>query len=168
MPTMIMRTSIFGTLYIEEGVDLWEDCLIELDGHDLDVILSIEGGLVYEDNREQLMKLLESMPEMYRRAKDAICAASPADRTVAGFVDFHLEELSPDALMKALHVESPGDATVEAFFDALHPRTIEITQDEDGGTGCWLDFSIGRDYSDEVLCVRFNGDMEIYEMAHES
>lgn len=167
MSTITMKTSVFGTLDIDKDADLWEACLIELDGKDLDVNLSIEGGLVTEETKAHVLNLLEHAAQLRMKAKDHLHAAYPRDATVDGFVSFHLTELDPEMLSDALCVPE-SECTAEAVFDALEPCAVVITMDPQGGIGCWLDFSIGREYSDEVLCVRFNAAMEIYDVAHES
>lgn len=168
MSTITLKTSIFGTLDIDPDADLWEDCLIELDGKDLDVYLSIDGGLVTAGTQAHVLSLLEDLPQLYRRAKDTLHAAYPQDETVEGFVSFHLEEIDHDDLCAAFGVGEEGDLTSEMLFDALEPCAVQITRDDDGGIGCWLDFTIGKEYSDEVLCVRFNAARQIYDIAHES
>lgn len=167
MSTITMRTSIFGTLDIDQDADLWENCLIELDGKDLDVCLSIDGGLVTEETCAHVLELLESVPQMYRRAKDYLHGIYPQDATVDGFVSFHLTELEPEMLCEALNVPE-SECTAEALFDALEPCAIVIAPDAKGGVGCMMDFSIGKEYSDEVLCVRFDAEMRIFDVAHES
>lgn len=163
MDTITLKTSIFGVLDIDEGADLWEDCLIEMEGYDLDVYLCIDGGVVTADTKDTVLELLESLPDMYHRAKDALCAANPGNPVVADFVDFHFESLPVDTLYEAL-----GDLTIDAFFDALQPRTIRLMRCPDRSIGCQMDFSIGRDYSDEVLCVRFDADRRICGVTHEN
>lgn len=166
MSTIIMPTTLFGKLLIEPGEDLWEDCLIEMDGKDLDVTLSIDGGVVTQETHEQVRDILESLPAMCRRAKDCMSAAYPEDETVAGYVDYLMAELPIADLEAALNVRAASDVTVETFFDALEPCHFALSAA--GGLSCRMDFTIGRDYADAVLCVVFDAQQNILSIRHES
>lgn len=166
MSTIIMPTTLFGKLLIEPGEDLWEDCLIEMDGKDLDVTLSIDGGVVTQETQAQVRGLLEDLPALCRRAKDRMHGAYPEDETIAGYVDYLMAELPIADLETALNVRAASDVTVETFFDALEPCHFALSTG--AGLTLRMDFTIGRDYADAVLCVVFDAQRQIVSITHES
>jgi len=54
------------------------------------------------------------------------------------------------------------------FIQTLGLRTVIIAPKKDNTIDCTLDFSLPKEFSDELLVVRFNDKFEIYDISHES
>ena len=95
--------------------------------------------------------------------------ASDATGLVADFVAFHLEELDAAAITRVLG-RAPGEIDRATFLAGLQLVAIGLHPDAAaaGGFTLNLDYSLGRDLSDQLLVARFDDAGQQIRIAHES
>ncbi|KQV97208.1 hypothetical protein ASC87_23705 [Rhizobacter sp. Root1221] len=108
--------------------------------------------------------VLETLDEWDRRSRQELLKFSNTeDPTVADFIEFHLEELGNEVRAKV------GSAEVdqETFMSALELCGVSF-HEQSNGLKIVFDYSIGREFSDALLAVKFSSDGVLLEIAHES
>jgi hypothetical protein len=102
--------------------------------------------------------LLDDLETLDARARAALVERS-ADAVVADFVAFHREELAPDTARTLL-----GDATTPPEVIArLDLVGLGVRPD-----AVVLDYSFGKDHTDELLVVAFDRAGQVIRVTHES
>ncbi len=108
--------------------------------------------------------LLSDLLTLRKRGRAAIADEAESDATIMrDFFLLHVEEV-PECLPEAVRLT----ATNEAFVGALELVGVAIHPDDEASFQVVLDFSFGRDYSDQVLAVKFHPDGSIWQVSHES
>jgi hypothetical protein len=114
---------------------------------------------------QKCSEILDDLERLDRYARLAIGDAFLAgSATVVNFIQFHLEEVAEPIREKF------GGEEVEpsCLIERLEFCGVSMHYDEDLGLHIVCDYSVGRDVSDEVLAVTFNGNRQILRIAHES
>lgn len=163
MSNITLNTDLFGTITFDSEDGLWEYYTIELDGKELSTRLDIESYLD-EDSSEQMEDFLNRLPQMIHSAKAEFVERYPEDETVRMFVDYQMEEIDEDSLLECFEADDLSEISPEAFLNALQLCGISI----DGNAKCSLDLCLNPDITDALLVVRFDGDLNILDIAHES
>lgn len=163
MANITLNTELFGTISFDSEDGLWEYYTIEIDGKEINTRLDIESYLD-PDSAEHIEDLLNRLPQMLHIAKAELVERYPEDETVRVFVDFQMEEIDEDSLLECFEVDALSEITPEAFLNALQLCGISI----DGNAECAIDLCLDPDVTDALLVVRFDQDLEITDIAHES
>jgi hypothetical protein len=113
---------------------------------------------------KQVAGMLSELAALRTKARLAIHAEALADPTIRrDFFLFHLEEI-PGALPGSLHAKSSDSD----FIEVLKLSGVGIHEHTEVGFEIWLDFSYGREVTDELLSVKFVPDGSIRCVSHES
>jgi|GEM_PF-2124330 len=123
-------------------------------------------NVLTNDNIKTIEDMLNNVPQMYEEGKKAIFNGKDSNELIKYYVYFHIEEL--DEIHELFDVDSNDKISFEMFVEKLDLRAIAINVDKENGIDCTLDFSLQKEYSDELLVVSFNDKHEIYSITHES
>ena len=158
----VFNSEPFPPVTIEADSGYWSGD-IELSGAMLSMAIYIDSA-VADAKLEDAARMLKGLADLRKRGLAAIGTSAASDETtVRDFFQFHLEEV-PDSLPEAVRAE----ATNDAFVGALVLCGVAIHADEDFAFQLVLDFSFGRQHSDELLAVKFSPDGSVRQVSHES
>ena len=147
---------------IESDAGYWSGT-ISLGGATLPMSLYIDAS-VSDASFVAATELLGGLPMLLDRGRAAIANEATNDPTIRrDFFQFHVEEV-PECLPEAVR----DQATNEAFAAALKLVGVGLHSDADCVFQIWLDYSYGREFSDELLSVKFRPDGSIQQVSHES
>lgn len=163
MANITLNTDLFGTITFDSEDGLWEYYTIEMDGKEISTRLDIESYLDAE-TAEQMEDFLNRLPQMIHSAKTEAMERYSEDETVQGFVDYQMEEIDVDSLLECFEADDLSEITPEAFLNALQLCGISI----DGNAKCSIDLCLDPDITDALLVVRFDENLKITDIAHES
>ncbi len=136
---------------------------IELDSASLTVSLYVDAALSDLVLRDAT-KRIANLASVRRNGLAAIAAEAELDPTICrDFFEFHLSEV-PGCLPPTVR-ENP---TSQGYVDALLLVGVGIHSDDTRAFQIWLDFSYGRQFSDELLSVKFAPDGSVFAVSHES
>ena len=166
--TALLETQLFGVLRFPVKEGLFQTFPIPLRGKSRMVDLYIWEELAQPALWKAIEGMLNSIPELYPKARARIEADFETNEVIAFFLRDQLAELDEDALLEALGVQSREEATPERFIDALEPRGITLLSGKEGELDCIFDFSLDPEVSDELLVIRFDQKGEIIDICHES
>lgn len=125
--------------------------------------LYVDAGLS-DEVLEDAATILGGILTLEKRGRSAIAKEAKTDEAIMqDFFLFHLEEV-PDCLPETVRTA----ATKEAFVEALTLVGVALHGDDKAAFQIVLDYGYGRDYSDQLLAVKFGPDREIWEVSHES
>jgi len=137
---------------------------------DVDVELSIERGAVPEETVTALLARLEKLDELDAVARAALASNASGDDEDAAtlvYVDHHRDEL-PDSDLEALFGSADRDRVdVSRVLSKLELVRIGLYP-EDADYHFLLDYSLGREISDYVLCAVFDSAGKLHEIELES
>ena len=152
----------FPTLILDDDAGFWRGPLA-LGGTTPEVTLYVDASLS-EASYASAKELLAELTSLQQRAREGIIdAAGKESEGVDGFFAFFRDEL-PEALPEALR----GEAPAEALTSALMLCGVALHSDHEGSFDLTLDFTFGREHSDELLAVRFSPTGELCDVSHES
>lgn len=127
-------------------------------GHTLGVDIHVD-GTPPRTMLDQVAQFITRLTELDRAARDAFTHQSEA----LEYVSHHLAEV-PKADLVAAHGESATEAV--GFVAAMHPVRLAFDP-ADPGFGL-LDYTIGEDLTNYLLCVRFDEAMSLISVEMES
>lgn len=111
--------------------------------------------------------LLDDLDDLDVKARAAIRSALDGpDDTVRAYIEFHLEELTAEELEslfgvpKATILPTTFVAKLELVGVAIHPAP--------GAFKIVLDYSLGREVSDQLLAMTFDPNGRVIQLSHES
>jgi internalin A len=125
-----------------------------------------EMDIFIDGNKKVAEKVLDNLPALYEKGKTALFNSIDSNELIKNYIHFHIAEL--DELHEFFGVDSNAQITAEMFIEKLAPKAIAISTDNENIIDCSLDFSLSEDFTDELLVVRFNNRLEIYEITHEN
>ncbi len=158
----IFKSELFPPVPVEADSGYWSGD-IELSGATLSISIYID-STVSDAGLEDAARMLNDLADLRTRGRAAIGTSAASDATIMrDFFQFHLNEV-PESLPAAVRTE----ATNEAFVGALELCNVAIHADEELAFEIWLDFSFGREHSDELLSVKFGPDGLVRRVNHES
>ncbi len=156
------KSEHFPPLPIESDAGYWSGD-IELGGATLPMTLYIDAAIT-DPQLQEAARLLKDLAELRRQGRAAIAERADSDESIRrDFFEFHLEEV-PDSLPATVRA-NPSNA---AFVAALELCGVAIHAATDIGFQLVVDFSFGREHSDQLLAVKFAPDGSIRSLSHES
>ncbi|MFF2011795.1 hypothetical protein ACFVWY_22320 [Streptomyces sp. NPDC058195] len=92
------------------------------------------------------------------------------DEKVIEFVRFHTEEIDDldENIQENLSMLLAGDALPDPLADSFQIRGLVFHKGAEGDLEFWVDLALAPEYSDEVLCVRFDGSRTVGTVSWES
>ncbi|MNJ42577.1 hypothetical protein D3C77_375490 [compost metagenome] len=167
MNSYTINTSLIGKLEVPVGDGLYKSYEFELGGQKTLVSLYIVEDFLTKDNVSTVQHFIDQIPAMYQKAKKDISLSASSNEIIKEYTSFHIEELGDD-LVSLFNLASSDQLTPELFVNNLEPRTIRIGPHSNDDIDCTFDFSLPEDFTDELLVVSFNPNLEIYTITHES
>lgn len=167
MDSYPIHTSLIGTLEVSVSDGLYQHCEFELGGHTQLIALYIVEDFLTKEHVGTVQHLIDQIPTMYQKAKNHITNSASSNEIMEQYATFHIEELAED-LLSLLELNSIDELTPEIFMNVLEPRSIRIGPNNKGAIECSFDYSLPEDYSDELLVVSFDSNLEIYHVTQES
>ncbi|MGG0821745.1 DUF2004 domain-containing protein [Paenibacillus turicensis] len=162
-----INTSTLGTLEVPISQGLYKLCNFDLDGQKTSVVLHIFEDFLSTENINLVQNLIEQIDVMYHKAKKHITLFASSNETIQQYISFHIEELG-DELLSLFNIDSMDQLTPELFINHLEPRTISVGPHANYDVDCVFDFSLPEDFTDELLVISFDPNLEIYNISHES
>lgn len=162
------ETAMFDNLAFAYSEGLFEAFTIQTQGREFSCDLNIFDNFVNDENYDLVLRFLEGMPVMYKKARAEINANYQTNELMKYFIQSQVEEMEEKYLLPYFEAKSLAEITPERFIDKLEMRMITIAPTKDGGCDCTLDFSIDPELSDKLLVFRFDKNFEIYDISHES
>lgn len=163
---MKIRSKAFGELDFDNAGDGVLEAKLRLDDKPVAIEVAWEGNdsLALGRILGEVCERLESVFNAGRTALETDLADPSAEFGVAMYAQHHREELPEKALVKTLGNANPSDAD---FLARLHPYGVRVDQDDDEGYYT-LDYGIGREVTDYLVCVRLDAQCSVTEVVVES
>ena len=162
-----LDTTLFGHLCFPVSEGLFETFPLAIDGRSFQANLYLWEDAVNCETLPIVREELERVPQMYRAARRFLYDHLKVNQMIRDFIQNHRECLEPECLCGYFQIGSPEELTDELFYEKLELRTLAIKPQEDG-EDCTLDFSIDKEFSDELLVVRFDRAGNISDLCWES
>ena len=161
-----INTDLFGEIEVSQTDGLTEDYEIVLGGKNMTINLQIFENIVSDNTLKTVENMLNQIPQMYEKGKNAILDGIDSDDTIKSFIDFYLD--AADDYYEIFDVDSSDEITSAMIAEKLEPRNIFIATTKDNMIDCNFDFSLPEEYTDQLLVIRFDDNYEIYDISEES
>ena len=163
---MKIDNKIFGNINVDakEGAYISEAAFSN-NGRDSRCSLFIGEGFELSEHINLVSNLLDDICKLDEDSRKALSDQNKDNNTtIKDYVEFHLEEV-PDEVR-----EKTGNSEIssEAFIDSLDLCGVGVHIDSENVISLNCDYCIGKDFSDELLVVRFNTDKMITDIVNES
>jgi hypothetical protein len=161
---MKFQNKKFGTVTIEKNSPYLK-MKIDVNGRKSNCGLYISDDIAGYDKLEKKVEfLLDRIDELDEKARYILEDELKANNSlITEFIDFHLEEMLDEAQAK-LGVDHISH---ELFIKSLDLKALGFHLNGND-IQCGFDYSIGEEFTDELLVVKFTSDAELIEVAHES
>lgn len=144
----------------ESGLPFWFDAAMELTEDDAAMTAVAKA----QDDAEKLEKTAK---EFLKSVLDD--ENSEYYEIVSYFMEFHRDEVDPDAAAKLFPVDEPSALTFAEMVDYLQlNRFGSFLDEETKQQGFIMDLNFNPEITDELMVIYFNSDKQIVNVAHES
>lgn len=171
MKNIKITAELFGDMEFSAEEGLSEFYTVVLNGKKTEIFVYIFENFITESNSYIVRKFLDKIPIMYAKAKEKLFSDYKTNELIKFFIKSQINEIDENCLTEYFEIGSVEELTSEVFITKLELRSISIAPIEESKSNdidCTLDFSLDKELSDELLVFRFNKNLEIYEIAHES
>ncbi len=168
MKDVTIETSLFGVLKFPNSEGILKDFTLELDDKEIRTSLNIWEDFITSKNIAVVKNFLENIPNLYEKAINEIDNNKAKNDVIMDFIESALEEMDEEALLEIFDVDSVDEITTEIFVQILEPRQIWIAPTSSGDIDCTFDFSLPEEYSDQLLVLRFDSQLDLTDISHES
>ena len=164
---MKFPTEAFGEIEFKNVGDGCYEAQVELAGKPVSVVLSWELGDESDSLSQALESVAKELPTLFESGRAALAADLANDEAefgVAMYAEHHTEELEEDVLAATVGNATP---TAQDFLAHLHPYILRVDP-EDADGRYTLDYGIGRDLTDYLVCVRLDAQRRVSDVVVES
>ena len=152
-----IQTKLFGQLEFTHEHGLYDDFDVILDGNELNIALYIDEGFVDNENLKIIEDLLNHIPIMYKKAKQAIFNEMDSNKVIKFYTECYFEADSIDEV---------DETNRKLITEKIEPKAIAIDFLDDDKIYCRFDFTLSD--TDEILVISFDTRYEICYITHES
>lgn len=161
---MEIHHGVFGSFSVVPDDRAYLTATIVLSGRQSECGLHIDSDLT-KAALHNALALLETLENLDRQARGFIADASGDDeKLITSFSQEQLDEM-PEESLKKLNLLG---IDVAGFLKRLKLRAACIRSEEPETFGLVLDYCIGQEFSDQLLCVYFDDNGTIVFVSHES
>jgi len=163
---MTLATNLFGELDVVLKDGFSESFELSFENRKMETFLFIHEQTLSGDNADAIIDFLNQIPMLYNKAKNAILARKDDSKLIRYFIDEEVENI--DTLHEIFNVESNDDITNEMFIKQPELSGIGINRNQDSELDWHIDLTIAPEYTDELLVVYFDSELEVTSITHES
>ncbi|QQO08689.2 DUF2004 domain-containing protein [Breznakiella homolactica] len=157
-------TKYFGEITIDESSDFE---FIETSYRNQAIHISLSDCSLYGPELKTCLGILDRYAEIDVMARKAILENFPGDETVAYYFECHFDSLEEEFLMKIFGVQRFDEFDIARTTAGLGYPDL-LFGIEDGKINFSVDYMVSKDYSDEILCVKMDRDLNVTGFSHES
>lgn len=158
------KTKYFGEIIIDETSDFE---YIDVEYKNQEVNLSLSDCNLYDKKLKKCLEIIDKYVEINDMAKKAILENFPADETVKYYFECHFDTLDAKQLTKIFGVEDFKKFDINKTVKQLKYPNL-LFGINGGKLNLSVDYMISEEYSDEILCVKMDEELNITGFSHES
>lgn len=152
-----------------------EELFLSPDESGLTFWFDVEDGLTKDDEAMAMVAVaLDEVENFEKTAKEFLKSVLSDENdqkydVVSYFMEFHRDEIDPDAVAELFPVDDPSKLSFSEMVDYLRlNRFGSIIDGETGQQGFIMDLNFNPEITDELMVIYFNSNKQITDVAHES
>lgn len=159
------KSALFGTIQLIRGDSVYQTVELSVNGRVSTCSLSIDEGLSAESQRlDTVLLLIDNLAALDLKARAEIeQALVEGNAIVSDFISDHHQEMPRASLRELGLIGLPRSA----FLSRLSLCGVNVRSNADT-FHLVVDYSVGRAYSDQLLCVYIDEQGMPYRISHES
>jgi hypothetical protein len=158
------QTKHFGEISIDETSDFESISANYLD-NEINIFLS--DCNTYGDKLNTCLNIIDKYSEINAIAKQAILDNYPENETIKYYFECHFDSLDENVLIKVFGIKRFDIFEIKRTVESLeYPDLLFDIQNNEIHFS--VDYKITKEYSDEILCVKMDKDLNITGFSHES
>ena len=158
------KTRYFGDILVDEASD-FEYIDTEYDGHEINISLSDCNR--YGEKMGTCLDILDKYPEINEIAKKAILENFPENEIIRYYFECHFDVLEEAPILEIFGVSAFDELDAGKAIENLEYPNLLFGIDE-GEINFSVDYKVSEEYSDEILCVKMDKNLNITDFSHES
>jgi hypothetical protein len=150
------------------GPGFW-DATLSFAERDVMLDLTVEGSELTAAELEDVLKKAADLRGLDKRARKAIASDAEGDEEAAAalYVSLHRDELSDEQLQQLFGTTDRKAVTPDALLSKLHVVRVGLYPENEDGQ-ILLDYSLGEDVTNYLLCVSFDAEGDVAAVDLES
>jgi hypothetical protein len=160
-------TKYFGEveLLLDEA-PVWADFDTTYDGQDITVSFSDYG--LYGDKIKLCWEIIDKYIEINEIAKKEIIECFNKNENIQYYFKCHFEDmLEEDELIEVFGVNNFDEINIKDVVEKMEYPNL-LFGIKDGLINISVDYMVAKEYSDEILCVRMDEELNVTDFTHES
>lgn len=165
MAELKFKTKYFGNILIDVDDDGHGGADLVYDGQSIDIFLSEFDS--YGDKKEVCLEILDKYVEINEVARRAILENFSSDETVNYYFKCHFDILDEEDLRDVFGVDEFDEIDIKNVVERLEYPDL-LFGIEGSAIEFSVDYMVAKEYSDEILCVKMDENLNVTGFSHES
>jgi len=157
-------TKYFGKIIIDERGG-HGDADVKYNNHEIGIFLADFN--IYGTKLKVCLEILDKYIEINEIAKKAILENFTENKTIEYYFECHFDILENDQLIEIFDVANFQEMDIKNVVEKLEYPNL-LFSIEDNKINVSIDYMVSKKYSDEILCVKMDEELNITGFSHES
>ncbi len=159
-------SKVFGGVTVDDTSDFE---FIELKSENKKLKVSISDCSLFGERLELCINLLDKYSEINEKAKNAITKNFPENELIKYYFKAHFDCLEAEILMDVFGAEKFEGFDIEKVVEGLKQEPFLLFGiDKEDKVYLALDYMVSKEYSDEILVVIMDVELNVTGFSHES
>ncbi|MDR2081721.1 MAG: DUF2004 domain-containing protein [Campylobacteraceae bacterium] len=157
-------TKYFGEISIDETSDFE---FIELVYKNKEIIISLHECNIYGNKLKVCLEIIDKYEEIDKIAKKAIVENFSKNKIIEDYFRCHFDELEEEKIIEIFGMKDFEFFDIEKTVGKFGYPNFLFGID-DGEINLSVDYMISKEYSDQILCVKMDEELNVTGYSHES
>lgn len=158
------KTKYFGEILIDEQSEFE---YLDVNYKDKEINVSFSDCNIYGDKLKTCLRILDKYLEINALAKNGIIENFSENENLKYYFECHFDILDKKQVMEMFFVETFDKFDIKTVVDKLDYPSL-LFSIEEGEIYFSVDYKVAEAYSDEILCVKMDENLQITGFTHES
>jgi hypothetical protein len=136
---------------------------------DQEIRISLSDCSLYGDKVKVCLEIMDKYVEINEIAKNAILENFPKNKIILGYFKDHFEDygFTEEQIMEIFGVNNFEEMDIKNIVEQLEYPNLLFSMENDE-IEVSVDYMVSKKYSDEILCVKMDKQLNITDFTHES
>ena len=160
----VYKTKYFGELTVDEESDFE---YFDLSYNNKPMYISLSGFNGEKEKTAKCMEIIDRYAEIDETARKAIMENFPINEVIRYYFKFHFETLDKEKIQELFGVTDINSLSVENAAKELEYPDLVFALEYDE-IDLSVDYRVSKEFSDEVLCIKMDQDLNVLDFAREN
>jgi hypothetical protein len=165
----IYKTKHFGEIFIDSNKDFeYINAKININGIEKDIIFTLCDCNIYENKIKNCLEIIDEYYELNNKAKEIIINEfENNNKTIIYYLKWHFNTLDKKILEKIFDVIDYEQINIKNIVNKLdYPELVFTIHNREIAVS--VNYIISAEYSEEILCIKMNEEINVINFSVES